>query len=161
MRLAYKGIDAFTVNYATCKVAEKNAGSSPPGRTPKSQLAAPQPSTGERWNPPKKDTPAAEGQGEAATRRQEACNHILSQTSYPPEALGGPRERSSDPHPETEPDAPVTVPVSPAEARVSRGLPWGRGLWQQQAWGKSSWKRSPFAPPQSRRCWLTMELMCP
>ena len=57
MRLAYKGIDAFTVNYATCKVAEKNAGSSPPGRTPKSQLTAPQPSTGERWNPPKKDTP--------------------------------------------------------------------------------------------------------
>ena len=35
----------------------KNMGSSSPVRTPKSQLVAQQPLTGECWIPPKKDTP--------------------------------------------------------------------------------------------------------
>ena len=39
------------------------------------------------------------------------------------------------PTPETEPDRSVAVPVSPAEARASRGLLWGQGLWWQQTWG--------------------------
>ena len=57
MRLAYKGIDALTMHFATCKMVEqKNVSSSCPTETAKSQLAAPQPSTGESWNLPKKDT---------------------------------------------------------------------------------------------------------
>ena len=48
-----------------------------------------------------------------------------------------------------------SVQVSPAEAQVSRGLPWTE-LWLQQAggrgiWPKSSWRRSPLAPPQSHQ----------
>ena len=35
---------------------------------------------------------------------------------------------------ETEPDLPWIVWVSPAEALVSSGLPWGQGLWLQQTW---------------------------
>ena len=35
---------------------------------------------------------------------------------------------------ETEPDLPLGVRVSPEEARVSSGLLWGQGLWQQQTW---------------------------
>ena len=40
-------------------VEEKDVCSSPPVRTPKLQLAAEQPSTGECWISPKKDTPHA------------------------------------------------------------------------------------------------------
>ena len=36
---------------------EKDMCLSPPARAPKSQLAVGQPSTGECWDPPKKDTP--------------------------------------------------------------------------------------------------------
>ena len=35
---------------------------------------------------------------------------------------------------ETEPDLPLSVLVSPAEALVSSGLPQGQGLWLQQTW---------------------------
>ena len=45
---------------------------------------------------------------------------------------------------ETEPDLPLSVWVSPAEAWVSSGLPQGQGLWVQQTWvwHKPSWRRS-------------------
>ena len=53
---------------------------------------------------------------------------------------------------ETEPALPFSVWVSPAEAQVSNGPPRGQGLWlhrpgSQGVRNKSSWKRSPFAPP--------------
>ena len=35
---------------------------------------------------------------------------------------------------ETEPDLPLHVRVSPAEAWVSNGLLWGQGVWLQQTW---------------------------
>ena len=34
----------------------------------------------------------------------------------------------------TEPDLPLRVLVSPAEARISSGLLQGQGLWLQQTW---------------------------
>ena len=34
----------------------------------------------------------------------------------------------------TEPDLPVTVGGSPAEAWVGSGSPRGQGHWQQQSW---------------------------
>ena len=43
--------------------------------------------------------------------------------------------RHQDPEaPETEPDLPLSVWVSPALAQVSSVLPWGQGLWLQQTW---------------------------
>ena len=53
---------------------------------------------------------------------------------------------------ETEPALPLSVWVSPAEAQVSSGPPWGRGSGCSRpgshgVQNKSSWKRSPFAPP--------------
>ena len=54
---------------------------------------------------------------------------------------------------DTEPGLPLSVWVSPAEVRVSSGLPRGQGLWVQQTWvwNKPSWRRSPLTPPQSRQ----------
>ena len=42
------------------------------------------------------------------------------------------------------------VRASPAEVRVSSGLPQGQGPWVQQTWGwhKPSWRRSPLTPSQ-------------
>ena len=42
---------------------------------------------------------------------------------------------------ETEPDLPVSVQESPAEAWVSRCLLWGQGHWTQQCGHKSFWRR--------------------
>ena len=35
---------------------------------------------------------------------------------------------------ETGPDLLLSVSVSPAEAEINSGLPWGQGLWLQQTW---------------------------
>ena len=35
---------------------------------------------------------------------------------------------------ETGPDLLLSVSVSPAEAEINSGLPWGQGHWQQQSW---------------------------
>ena len=43
--------------------------------------------------------------------------------------IAGPRDPTA-----TEPDQPLSVWVSPAEAQVSSGLLWGQGLWLQQTW---------------------------
>ena len=81
--------------------------SSSPARTPKSQLAAEQPSTGEFWIPPKKDTPhpRAKGKPQQIRRQGVIAFKIKSQTHQ--RCLNGTnktfcapglRERSSDSH---------------------------------------------------------------
>lgn len=72
--------------------------------------------------------------------QRRSCNKMgggtqsrLKSSLTPPRAARRTQGRSSDP-PEMEPDLPVAVPVSPAEAQAGRGLPWGQGLWQQQTW---------------------------
>ena len=54
---------------------------------------------------------------------------------------------------ETDPDLPVSVQESPAEAWVSGGLPQGQGLWVQQTWEwhKPSWRRSPLTHHRATR----------
>ena len=47
---------------------EKDMCSSSPARTPKLQLTAKQPSSGEWWIPPKKRYPMPKGKGEAPAR---------------------------------------------------------------------------------------------
>ena len=44
----------------------------------------------------------------------------------------------------TEPDLPVSVQESPAEAWVDRGLPWAQGHWIQQSWKPWHAGISPF-----------------
>ena len=122
--------------------------SSFPARTPKLQLAAEQPLTGECWMPPKKDTlhkrakekPQQDGRrGEimfiikphTRHRHLEGSNKTLC-------APGNPRE--------TEPDLPLSVSCG------GTGQQWtaaGQGLWVQQTWvwHKPSWRRSPLTPP--------------
>ena len=128
--------------------------SSSPVRTPKLQLAAEQPSTGECWIPPKKDTPCPRaketpqqdgGRGEivfrikphTCQRHSEGSNKLcVHQDPETPQRL---RQNC--------------VSVSPAEIRVSSGLPQGQGLWMQQTcmWHKPSWRRLPLTPPESHQ----------
>ena len=58
------------------EVEEKDLRSPTPPRTPKLKLAAEQPSTGECWISPKKDTPTSQGKGEALTGWQEGRNCV-------------------------------------------------------------------------------------
>ena len=129
--------------------------SSSPVRTPKSQLTAEQPSTGECWLPAKKDTPRlrAEEKPQQVGRRGEIAFRIKPHThqrhlegSY--KTLCVPGEPT-----ESEPDLPLSVSVFPVNVRVSSGLPQGQGLWVQETWvwHKPSWRRWPLTPPQSRQ----------
>ena len=45
---------------------------------------------------------------------------------------------------EKEPDLPVSVQETPAQARVNSGLLWGQGHWIQQSWELQHAGRSPF-----------------
>ena len=55
-----------------------NVHSSVPVRTPKSQLAAEQPSTGECWIPGyQKKIPISKGKGEATTRRENISIFVI------------------------------------------------------------------------------------
>ena len=98
--------------------------SSFPVRTPKLQLAAEQPSTGECWIPPKKYTPCPRAKekpkkdgrrGKIAFRIKphtfQRCSECSNKTLHTP---GDPTE--------TEPDLPLSVWVSPMEVWVSNGL---------------------------------------
>ena len=88
-------------------VEQKDVRSCSLTRTPKSQLAAEQPSIGKCWIPPKKDIPCPKvkeklqqdgRRGTIAFRiKPHTCQRCLegaNKTSCTP----GPRERSSDPH---------------------------------------------------------------
>ena len=122
-------------------------------RTPKFQLTTEQPSTGECCIPPRK------------------IFHIQGQRRSPNKMVGGAKSHlESNPIPardaqraqtkphvhrdpgipqETEPDPPLSFWVSPVEAQVSSGLPWGRGLWLPQTW--EVWLMSPTIEPPSRQ----------
>ena len=89
-------------------------------RTSKLQLAAEQPSTGEYWNPPQKDTPhpREKEKPQEDGRRGEITFRIKFHTCQrcsegSDKTLGAPGPR--DPT-EPEPDLPLSVWVSPAEA---------------------------------------------
>ena len=106
--------------------------SSSPARTPKLQLAAKQPSTGECWIPPKKDTPHLRAKekpqqdsrkGKIMLRIKPRTHQRHSEDSNKTLCAPGPRG-----HTETEPDLPLSVSVTPVEAQVSSGLPRGQGL---------------------------------
>ena len=133
---------------------QKDVNSSSPVRTPELQLTAKQPSTGECWIPPKKDTPhpRAKERLQQDGRRGEIMFRIKPLT----------HQRHSEGSNKTcvhqDPETPQRLSqncvwVSPAEVRVSSGLPQGQGLWVQQTWvwHKPPWRRSPLAPPQSQQ----------
>ena len=106
-----------------------------PARTPKLQLAAEQPSTGEGWIPPEKDTPhpRAKEKPQQDSRRGEIAFGIKAHTHQTP--------------------SQNCVWASPAEVQVSSGLLQRRGLWEQHTWvcHEPSWNKSPLTPPQSRQ----------
>ena len=106
----------------TCSkmVEQKNVCSFTPVRTPKLQLAAEQPSTGQCWIPSKRYH-MSKSKGEAPVRQLEGRNHVQNQTPYPPEMLRGLKKKKK------------TL--------------CAQGPMQHVA--KPSWRRSPLAPPQS------------
>ena len=100
--------------------------------------------------PPKKDTPHTRAKenpqqdgrrGEITFRIKPHMHQRCSEGSNKALCAPGPRGPT-----EIEPDLPLSVWISPAEARVSSGLPQGQGQWVQQAWvwHKPSWRRSPL-----------------
>ena len=131
---------------------------------------AEQPSTGECWIPPKKDTtcprakkkkkPQQNGRRGETTfgikchthqRCSESSNKTLCTRTLCARSLVGPRDPT-----ETEPDMLLSVWGSPEEALVNSGLTWGQGLWLQQPWPcsvchKPSWRTLPLAPPKSHQ----------
>ena len=129
--------------------------SSSPMRTPNLQLAPEQPSTGECWISPKKDTscPREKEEPQQDGRRGEIGFRVKSRMhqwfSEGPNrnfcTPGGPTE--------TEPGLPLSVWVSPAQRRVSSSLLQGQRLWVQQTWvwHKPSWRRSPLTPHRAFR----------
>ena len=102
-----------------------------PVRTPKLQLAAEQPSTKECSTPPKTYTPYPKAKrkpqqdgrrGEITFRIKPHMHQRCSEVSNKALCAPGPRGPT-----EIEPDLPLSVWISPAEARVSSGLLQGRG----------------------------------
>ena len=94
-------------------------------RTPKLQLTAEQPLTGECWIPPKKDTtrPRAKEKPQQDGRRGEILFRIKPHT-YQRHSEGSNKTLCTPGDPtETEPYLPLTVRVSSAEVRVSSALP--------------------------------------
>ena len=130
---------------------EKDVCSSSPVRTPKLQLTAEQPLTGECWIPPRKDTPCprAKEKPQQDGRRGKITfrikPHMLQRRSEGSNKPG--IHRTWRPHR----DSQSCVGVSAAEVQVSSGLLQGQGLWGQQTWvwHKPSWRRSPLIAPQS------------
>ena len=60
--------------------------------------------------------------------------------------------RSQGPPQETEPDLPLSVWVSPAEAWVSSGLPPRQGLWLKQIW-EARHVSPTIEPPELTQDW--------
>ena len=133
----------------SCLMAEQKDMRSSPAKTPELQLAAEQPSTGECWIPPKKDTPhpGAKEKPQKDGRRGKIAFRIQPHTDQRYSDGSSKTLCSSGEPSETEPDLPLSVGVSPAEVRVSSGLQ--QGLWAQQTWvwHKPSWRRLPLTPP--------------
>ena len=106
------------------------------------QLTAEKPSIGECWIPPNKDTlnPRVKEKlqqdgttGEILFRlKPYTCQRC---TEGPPKPCGH-RTQGKEQWlmKETELDLPLSVWVSPVEAWVISGQPWGQGLWMHQTW---------------------------
>ena len=133
----------------SCLMAVQKDMRSSPAKTPELQLAAEQPSTGECWIPPIKDTPhpGAKEKPQQDGRRGKISFRIQPHTDQRYSDSSNKTLCSSGEPSETEPDLPLSVGVSPAEVRLSSGLP--QGLWVQQTWvwHKPSWRRLPLTPP--------------
>ena len=133
-------------------VLGKDAEFSSPARTPKLQLAAEQPSTGECWTPPKKDTPhpRAKEKPQQDSRRGEIALRIKPHTHQ--RCLKGSNKTfwSLGPRDPTRDWARPALEclVLPADTWDSSGLLQGKGLWPQQIWVvQHVWRRLPLAPP--------------
>ena len=135
------------------KIAEyKDICSSSPVRTQKLQLTAEQTSIGECWSPSKKDAPCPRTkqkpqQDGRRGRRGETKFRIKFHAIRDVWRAQTKTCVHQDPGipQETEPDLPLSVWVSPAEAGLSNGLLWGQGLWLQQTW--EVWHVSPTIEP--------------
>ena len=129
------GATFYPYTQAVVKMVEqKNVQSPSPARTPKLQLSAEQPLTGECWIPRKKDTPHPRAKekpsrdGRSAIIAFRIKPHIhqrCSEGSNNTLCTIAPREST-----EAKPDLPLCR-VTPAEVWVSSGLPQGQGLWVQ------------------------------
>ena len=132
--------------------------SSSPVRTPKLQLTAEQPSMGECWSPPKKDTlcpkaekPQQDGRRGEITFRIKPHTHQSiqkAQTKHVHQGLETPERLSQ-----------TCLWVfecllwrnwSAVDFCEDRGSGCSR-LLLCNTWHKPSWRRSPFAPPESRQ----------
>ena len=102
-------------------------------RTPKLKLVAEQPSIGECWTPPKKDTPCPRAKEKPPARWQEGQKSHLGSNPIPTRDA---RKAQTKPCAHQDPGTPQeTEPeLPPAEAQVSSGLPQGPGLWLPKTW---------------------------
>ena len=134
-------------------VEQKDVNSSSPVRTPELQLAAEQPSTGESWIPPQKDTPHPR----AKERPQKDGRRGKTMFRIKPLTLQRHSESSNQPCTHQDPETPETEPnLCLSVSGEGTGQQWpaaGAGLWVQQTrvWYTPSWRRLPLAPPQSRQ----------
>ena len=142
---------------------EKDLCSSTPLRTPKLRLAVEQPSTGECWISPKKTYPHVPGQRRNPNRMAGGAKLRLESNLIPTRVA---QRVQTEPCLHQDPGKGAVTPtrdsVRPAWECLSvscggAGQQWpalGTERWLQQAggrgiWPKSSWRRSPLAPPQS------------
>ena len=121
--------------------------SSSPGRTPKLQLTAEHPSTGECWIPPEKDTPHPRAKEKP---QQDGRRGEIALESHPIPSRDSGRDQTK-PCVHQDPEAPqrlnqtrLSMNIS-AEAWVCSGLLWGQVLWLQQTWVTQHY------PPQNRQ----------
>ena len=129
--------------------------SSYPLRTPKSQLAAEQPMTGECWNPPKIPMSKGKGEPEQDGRRGAIAFNIKCRSHWrhleganKTLCTPGPRERSRDLHKRLSQTWFECLSVScggTVTCHRDRGSRCSRS-GKCGVWPKSSWKRSPLAP---------------
>ena len=166
MRLSkYFWMKLIFKSYTSKMVEQKGMSSSSSVRTSKPQLAAEQPLKGGCWNPPKKKIPHVQGQigswnrtiGKAqsclisnliSTRLLEGTNRTL--------CAPGPKEISSGCHKRLSQtclcvlDDLLCRHGSAVACRGDRST-GHRSSGRHCVWCKSSWRRSPLVPPQSRR----------
>ena len=109
---------------------------------------AEQPSTGECWIPPKRDTPHPR----AKEKPQQDGRRGKITFKIKPRTCQRFSEGSNKPCVHYDPETPKRLSqncvwVSPAKVQVSNSLP--QGLWVQQTWvwHKPSWKSSLLTPP--------------
>ena len=131
---------------------KKDMRSSSPARTPKLQLTAEQPSTGEFWIPPKRDTPhtRAKEKHQKDSSRGEITFRIKAHTCQRcSEGSNKALCKPEDPT-ETEPDLPLSVLSVSCRGMGQQWPAAGSGalgaanFW---VWHKPSWRRSPLTPP--------------